>query len=102
MLGAIDVLLASRTRYTAEEAGTDPIVYFGIVKRMEIIGEAAYMLTNEFKAAHNEVEWSAIVAMRHVLVRGYYAIRPQQLWDTIDYDLPRLKPLIESYLQEEL
>ena len=49
---------------------------------------------------HTEVEWDAIEGMRHVLVHGYYQIEPKQLWDTIDKDIPQLKPQIESLLSE--
>ena len=28
---------------------------------------------------------------------GYYKIKPEQLWNTIEYDLPQLKPFIERY-----
>ena len=59
-------------------------VYYGFVKHVEIIGEAVYMLSKEFREAHPEVEWEAIEGMRHVLVHGYYQIEPDQLWDTID------------------
>ena len=41
--------------------------------------------------------------MRHVLVHGYYQIRPQQLWDTVEADIEPLKPIIQSlYEQEQL
>ena len=73
---------------------------FGIVKHVEIIGEAVYMLTDEFRVNHPEVDWDVIEGMRHVLVHGYYRIRPMQLWNTIMYDIPKLKPFIESYLKE--
>ncbi len=36
-------------------------------------------------------DWISIEGMRHVLVHGYYHIKPNQLWDTIDIDLPELK-----------
>ena len=78
----------------------DPIVFFGFVKHVEIIGEAVYMLTDEFRVNHPEVDWDVIEGMRHVLVHGYYRIRPMQLWNTIMYDIPKLKPFIESYLKE--
>ena len=58
------------------------------------------MLSKEFKAAHSEIEWSAIEGMRHVLVHGYYQISPEQLWDAIDEDIPALKPSIESLLKQ--
>ena len=38
--------------------------------------------------------------MRHVLVHGYYTIDPESLWDTIQNDIPALKPWIERYLNE--
>lgn len=53
------------------------------------------MLSTELKEAHSEVEWDVIEAMRHVLVHGYYKIRPVQLWQTIDEDIVALRPLIE-------
>ncbi|MFS6555265.1 HepT-like ribonuclease domain-containing protein, partial [Parabacteroides distasonis] len=36
----------------------------------------------------------------HVLVHGYYKIKPNQLWNTIENDIPKLKPYIESYINE--
>ena len=65
---------------------------------MEIIGEAVFMLSKEFKEAHQEVEWDAIEGMRHVLVHGYYQIDPNQLWETIDKDIPLLKLQIASLI----
>lgn len=78
----------------------DPIIYYGFVKHVEIIGEAVFMLSREFKEAHQEVEWDAIEGMRHVLVHGYYQIDPNQLWETIDKDIPLLKRQIVSLIGE--
>lgn len=100
ILEAIETIEKSRTIHTTEEAAADPIVYYGFVKHVEIIGEAVYMLSKEFKEAHPDVEWVSIEGMRHVLVHGYYQIKPKQLWDTIDYDLPELKPFIIRFLSE--
>lgn len=58
------------------------------------------MLTKEFREAHPEVNWRQIEGMRHVLVHGYYDIDPMSLWNTIEYDIPALKPEIEKLLSE--
>ena len=100
ILEAIQTIEDSRKKYHSQAAEEDPIVYYGFVKHVEIIGEAVYMLSADFKDAHPAVEWASIEGMRHVLVHGYYHIKPKQLWDTIDIDIPQLKPLIEQYLQE--
>ena len=98
ILSSIDIILNNKNRYEYEDAINDPIVFYGFVKHVEIIGEAVYMLTKEFRETHTEVEWDVIEGMRHVLVHGYYKIKPNQLWNTIENDIPKLKPLIESYI----
>ena len=100
ILDAINTIGQSRTKYSAPEEVNDPIIFYCFVKHVEIIGEAVYMLSTEFREAHPEVEWEAIEGMRHVLVHGYYQIEPGQLWDTIDKDIPLLKPQIEKILSE--
>ena len=99
ILKAIDILLSGAQRYSLETVEEDPIVYFGFVKQVEIIGEAVYMLTKDFRTAHPEVEWDAIEGMRHVLVHGYYEISPNKVWNVILKDLPELKPKIQSMLE---
>ena len=98
MLTAMNVLINYKEHHTLEDAQSDPIVYFGLVKHVEIIGEAVYKLTLEFRANHPEVNWDDIARMRHVLVHGYYKIRPSQLWNTIEMDIPALKPVIEQLI----
>ena len=99
ILSSIDIILNNKNKYEYEDVINDPIVFYGFVKHVEIIGEAVYMLTKEFRETHTEVEWDVIEGMRHVLVHGYYKIKPNQLWNTIENDIPKLKPLIESYIK---
>lgn len=83
-----------------EQVKENTILYYGFTKYVEIIGEAVYMLTKEFRDSHSEVNWRQIERMRHVLVHGYYTVNPESLWDTIQTDIPELKPWIELYLKE--
>ena len=100
ILEAINVLIDYVEHHTLEEAQSNPVVYFGLVKHVEIIGEAVYKLTLQYRTSHNEVNWDDIERMRHVLVHGYYKIRPRQLWETIAVDIPQLKPIIEQLIKE--
>ena len=67
----------------------DPMLFFAVVKNIEIVGEAAYKLTEMFKARYPEIPWRHIIAMRHILVHGYYQIEPEQLYSS---------PAIEGWL----
>ena len=98
ILEAINIILENKDKYSFDEVASNPIVDFGFVKHVEIIGEACYKLTKEFRASHQEVDWDAIEGMRHVLVHGYYQISKEQLWDTVENDIPELKPSIVKIL----
>ena len=100
MLQAINYIDEGLQLHTPEQIQNDHIVYFGFVKQLEIIGEATYKLTKEFRAAHPNTPWNKIEGMRHVLVHGYYAINFTQLFRVITNDLPVLRPQIEAYIQE--
>ena len=100
ILEAINVLLTNKAKYSYEQVKSDPILFFGFVKHVEIIGEAVYMLSKEFRSTHTDVDWEMIEKMRHVLVHGYYHIKPEQLWATVETDIPSLKPIIERYYME--
>lgn len=86
---------------TAEDFLLDAMLYFAVVKNMEIIGEAAYMLTHDFKDSHPDTPWRDIINMRHILVHGYYQVDSKEVWSSIKNDLPILEKQIEKYLEED-
>ena len=85
---------------SVNDLANDKLLFYGVVKNVEIIGEAAYMLTKEFIASHPETPWIDIIGMRHVLVHGYYTASPLFIWDTYKNDLDVLKQQIEVYISE--
>lgn len=100
MVQAIDRILEFVKGKTKDEIQRDNILYYAVVKNVEIIGEAAYMLTKEFKESHPETNWRIIIGMRHFLVHGYYEVDPNEVWNVIDKDLLPLKEQLEKYLKE--
>ena len=77
----------------------DKILRFAVIKNLEIVGEAAYLLTKDFKSVHREIEWNDIIGMRHILVHGYYEIKDEIIWETIQTDLQPLKERITLLLE---
>ena len=85
-----------------EDLTDDKLRYFAVVKNVEIIGEASYMLSNGLKERYNFIPWKDIIKMRHVLVHGYATILPDLLWHTALVDVPKLKGGIEVILSDIL
>lgn len=100
ILDAIDRLLEWNHNDKFKNLTEKDIEYFGIVKFLEIIGEAAYKFSHDFKETHPDTPWKYIVNMRHILVHGYYQINRHDVSKTITDDLPVLRSQIISYLTE--
>jgi uncharacterized protein with HEPN domain len=100
MLAAIANVEEFTNGVNAEEFVNSKVLFFAVVKNIEIVGEATYMLTKEFKESHQSIPWLVIEKMRHVLVHGYYTISPEKVWETVQEDLPVLKKKLVDLLAE--
>ena len=72
---------------------------YACVKQIEIIGEAANLISNETKEIMSAVAWKQIVGMRHLLVHEYFGVDFELIWQVISYNLPILKKQVENHLE---
>lgn len=73
----------------------------GLVKCLEIVGEAAARLSGDFKSRHPGVPWTAIIGMRNRLVHAYFDIDYEQVWKALTEELPPLVEQLEAILSSE-
>ncbi len=64
-----------------------------LVRRMEVIGEAARRVPDELRVRYPGIDWSRIVALRNVLIHEYDSVNLRLLREIIQNELP---PLIEQ------
>ena len=100
ILNAIDTIQSRTAGFTFDELTADKVFFAGIVYFTMIIGEAAYMLTSEFREQHSDLPWDQIVSMRHHIVHGYYQVDESIVWEVIQYDLDPLRQQITRILSE--
>lgn len=85
---------------TYEQFVADIRIYYSVMKNVEVIGEAANMLTRHFREENNELPWRLIVNMRNVLVHGYAHISDADLWHTASNDITPLREQVQRYLTQ--
>ncbi len=83
-----------------EDMKGNTMCFHAVVYNIMILGEAANLLTKDFRDNHPEVPWRDIVDMRNVLVHGYITTNAMLIWDTYTNDLPLLKKQITQYIEE--
>ncbi len=71
-----------------------------VVRNLEIIGEAAKNLPDEFKKEHSGIPWKAMAGMRDKLIHAYFGVSVSIVWETVKNDLPALKRQVKHLLDE--
>ncbi len=78
----------------------DELIQTWTVYYLQVIGEAARSLSEEFRQKHPEIPWSEIIGMRNVLAHRYFGIDVDIVWQAVDHDLPELKQHVSKILEE--
>lgn len=84
-------------RRTFEE---EELVQNWIIHHLQIIGEAAVKISDDFREQHPDIPWPKIIGMRNILVHDYFRIDINAVWAVVENDIPQLEQQIELFLQE--
>jgi uncharacterized protein with HEPN domain len=68
---------------TRADLDIDRMLVLSLVKEIEIIGEAAYRLSQPARDRLPDIAWDDIIGMRHRLIHAYFDINLDILWQTI-------------------
>ena len=77
-------------RITYEDYLNDPTYQDALIRRIEIIGEAAGNLSGEFAETHPEIPVREMKSMRNVLAHQYFRVDIEYVWLTVINDIPPL------------
>ena len=100
MLQAIDTILQYIAGLDMSAFIADKRTYHAVIYNLMIMGEAANMLTHEFREAHSETQWRQVTNMRNFLIHGYHNVEEDLVWEAVSKDLKPLREQIEKYLNE--
>ncbi len=73
----------------------------GIVRSLEIIGEATKRILADIKYKWKEIEWKAIAGMRDKFIHDYAEVDYAIVWNAVRHKIPELKIQIEKILSEK-
>lgn len=70
-----------------------------LIQLLQIVGEAARRLSEDFRARHPEVPWAEIIGFRNRLIHGYDTVDLDRLWRVLQDDLPPVARRLEDLLR---
>lgn len=83
-----------------DEFEKEELIQNWTIHHLQIIGEAASHLSDEFRKQHQEIPWSKIIGMRNILVHNYFEIDTAIVWAAVEQELPILKRNIKTIFNE--
>jgi uncharacterized protein with HEPN domain len=83
-----------------EELVEDDKTSSAVIRKFEILGEAARNIPDWMREKYPLIPWKRMVGMRDRLIHGYFGIDYELVWDAIKFEIPRIKLELEKILKE--
>jgi uncharacterized protein with HEPN domain len=96
ILAETDYLLAQTAGLKRDEFVANETLRRAFVRSLEIVGEAAKKIFEEFRAQYPTVEWRAMSRMRDRLMHDYFGVDYELVWDVVPNRIPELRRQIAS------
>jgi len=77
------------------------LLTYGLVRCLEIIGEAAARMSDGSRELLPSVPWQQIIGMRNRLIHAYFDVDTDMVWRTVSEDLPRLIVLLNEIIDHQ-
>ena len=79
----------------------DDLLQDGVIRQLEILGEAAGQLSSVFQANHPTLDIRNMKALRNVLIHNYANVDLDVVWDIATYDVPTLCEYLTALLHDQ-
>jgi uncharacterized protein with HEPN domain len=67
---------------------------------LQIIGEATGRLSNQIRDQNPDIPWPQIISLRNIIVHHYFGIDLEEIWTTVQKDLPVFKNQVKQIMQQ--
>lgn len=71
-----------------------------VIRKFEIIGEAAKNIPEEIKEKYPAIPWKDMSGMRDRLIHFYFGIKYELVWETIKKEIPKVKPPLKKIIDD--
>lgn len=78
----------------------DRKLLLSLTRLLEVIGEAAGKISAETQKATTQIPWPKIIGMRNRLIHAYFDIDFDEIWRTVQEDLPPLIAELEKIVND--
>ena len=84
------------TNVTQEEFLDSYDIQDKVLRRLEIVAEAAKKLPVEIRSNNPQIPWKSIIGLRNIIAHTYDEVNLEEVWNIITLHLPKTKVNLEK------
>lgn len=104
-LGDIREAIQRITNYTRgmsyEDFLSDAKTQDAVIRNLEVLGEAAKNLSEEFRVAHASLPWKSMMGTRDRLIHHYFGVSLDIVWQIVSLELPKVGSQLQKLAEDE-
>jgi uncharacterized protein with HEPN domain len=99
ILDAISKIDSYLQNVTEENFMQQSLIQDGVIRKLEIIGEAVKRMSINLRSQNPDIPWQDIAGMRDKLIHDYFGVDIEKVWVTVKEDIPALEAAITEMLR---
>ena len=84
---------------TYEEFLSNSLLQDGVIRQLEVMGEAARNLSEDLRNEYPKIPWRQMISLRNRMIHAYFNVNLQIIWEIIQGDIPNLKQETKHVLE---
>jgi uncharacterized protein with HEPN domain len=81
-----------------EEFLRNRLLQDGVIRQLEVMGEAARNLSEDLRNEYPEIPWRQMIGLRNRMIHAYFNVDLQIIWEIVQGDIPDLKQKMKQIL----
>lgn len=100
MLDSTDAILLFVKGKRRASLDNNRLLTSGIIRELEILGEAAGQVSEKTKGQFPSVPWKQLIGMRNRLIHAYFDVDHDVIWKTVKDYLPNFRKELEDLISQ--
>lgn len=98
MKEAVDRIISYTSSMEYDSFLQDHKTQDAVIRNIEVLGEAAKLLSNETKEKYQDIPWRDIAGTRDKLIHDYFGVSIDIVWDIVSNEILLLSEQLENII----
>lgn len=100
IVDCMDSIQSYAGEMSKEDFRANKMVQDAVIRNLEIIGEAAKQIPEDFRKRYPGIEWKKMAGLRDVLIHNYMGVDLDEIQKIVSARLPRLRSALKAILRD--